>query len=215
MSGLILLFVLFVYAALVYWIATRFKRAWVRWVIVLVAVFGPFVESTIARIRVASLCRAEFGVHYLRPVTDLDGLYSAGLGTAFPYGEIRNLGIAFQEYPLPDRTGFVRNFIGPGGEELQELIKEPSARYEYRDIEPVWLAGSIKRYERQLVDRENGQVVAYGRQFVYAGDWLSRFLRKSHLPAYSGIDCGRNVSSRDLLNPALKATRDTAIEESK
>lgn len=210
MSGLILLFVLFVYAALVYWIATRFKQAWVRWVVVLVAVFGPFVESTIARIRVASLCRAEFGVHYLRPVTDLDGLFVDGRFAAYSFRELRSLKLTFQEYRLEDGNGYGRRSIGPGGEELQQVIETPTARYEFRDLKPVILPGRISRNEVQLIDRSNGQVVAYGREFVYVGDWLVRFLRRSHLPAYSGIDCGGSVTEWELLAPALKASTNVA-----
>ncbi len=215
MSGLILLVALLIYAALVYWVATRFKRAWVRWVVVLVAVFGPFVESTIARIRVASLCRAEFGVHYLRPVTDLDGLYGDGPYVAFSIRDLRSMGIRFQEYRLENGNGYVRLSIGPDGEELRESIDMPVARYEYRRLKPVLLSGDIKRYEQQLVDRDSGQVVAYARQFLYAGDWLVRYLRRSHLPASSGVDCGTDLTADDLLAPALRPATNATIGESK
>lgn len=200
MSGLILLFVLAVYAALVYWVATRFKHAWIRWVIVLAAVFGPFVESAIAKYRVASLCRAEFGVRQLRPVAQIKGLYRDGAGSAFPYSDIRRLGIEYEEYQLPDGKGYIRYSIGPGGEEVQEPISKPSARYELRDLKPVILPGNISRNELQLIDRTDGQVVAYGRQFVYAGDWFVRLLRKSKLPASSDIDCGGSVSIKELIS---------------
>lgn len=210
MSGLILLLVLFVYAALVYWIVTRFKRAWVRWLIVLVAVFGPFVESTIARIRVASLCRAEFGVHYLRPVTDLDGVYVDGRFADYSFRELRSLKLTYQEYRLEDGSGYGRRSIGPNGEELQEIIEKPTARYEFRDLKPVMLPGGIGRNEVQLVDRLSGEVVAYGRQFTYSGDWRSRIMRRNHLSGYSGIDCGGDVTAWELLAPALKASTDLA-----
>lgn len=210
LSGLILLFMLAAYAALVYWVATRLKRAWVRWLIVLVAVFGPFVESTIARIRMASLCRAEFGVHYLRPVTDLDGLYVDGRFADYSFRELRSLKLTYQEYRLEDGSGYGRRSIGPGNEELQEIIEKPTARYEFRDLKPVILSGGIGRNEVQLVDRSNGEVVAYGRQFTYSGDWSSRLLRRSHLPAYSGIDCGGDVTVWELLAPALKTSTNLA-----
>lgn len=203
MSGLILLLVLFVYAALVYWVATRFTRAWIRWAIALVAVFGPFVESAIARYRVAALCRSEHGVHYLRHISNLDGVYFNDRTHLAPTYFVEELGLSYQEYPSKNGEGVTRYSVGAGGQRTTVDDLKPAARYELRERTTTNLAGNIARSDTNLVDRTTGEVVAYARDFAYRGDWLIRYLRRSRLPVSSDIDCGRPLSTDDLIRPAL------------
>ena len=202
MSGLIFLTVLAVYAAIVIWIATRFKRAWIRWAIVLAAVFGPFVESTIGKYRVAALCRAEYGVYIVRPITDLDGIFIDDPTHLDPTYYVKSLGLTYQEYPGTSGATFVRYSIGSAGQEVREELDKPEARYELRLREVTVLAGNIGRSEMEIVDRRSGEVAVYSRDFTYLGDWYVRFFRRSGLPAHSSISCGRPIVIVDLIRSA-------------
>ncbi len=204
MIGLLLLAIVAIYIAFAVFVVTRARARRTRLVLAVVMIVLPFVERSIATIRFEWLCRTEYGVHRIMPVSALRTLemQSARELTAI------NLFARFESIEQVAQRGSDGRFIvyrrDDPGLPVTEIMESAESEFTVIERNHVdWL--NIHRHEIVVYSTKSGEIHAQSSDFRYWGGLLIRMLSGSaSLGApVASYKCGPRPYPSDVLAASI------------
>lgn len=200
MGGLLVLFLIGLYAWGAYKVVSRARPIWGKALIVVVAILIPTADAVYGRYKLREMCATEGGLRIYRVVEGVAGFDNPK--SRPDEGWLTQNGYKFVEgEELSGKRS--RLSLRPNGTFLREEgiapISEYVYEYELGDAKDIFY-----RIEKRIRARATGEILSRSVNFSYAGGWFERFVNGLYAARGTAGTCGPDVDITRFVAQTLK-----------
>jgi len=229
-SVLLLVFIWVIGTGLLAWYGSHLRNTRKRVLPVMVPLFlilyiGPVAEELLIARNFDRLCKEDAGIFVYKTVK-VEGFYDstrpthAGPPTAQAVESLEDGGYQFYEILFPNRQGGSNQVVHlekTNGVWTPTVLDQPTARYHYKELAShLPVSQRIKKFERVVVDQENGEVLGRYLDYYRGAPWFFIGLGRPTIPCSETEEDTRKFGTISVYSLVFgKGPKTRGVEDSK